>query len=219
LHGLAWFIVAAGSAAFHCTLSWGGQLADEIPMMWAVFVWICCILQIYDGRARAVHRAFGLYVSIYSALHVYFAFVVPFQVQYATLVVSGVLLTDRTLRATTGGCGICSVAARGGGSLPRGYSTLIKIHRHHIGALAGAFIIWIVDQVGCESLHNLPFGLPNPQLHAWWHVLLGWSIHLGFQYSMALRIAQLRGCPENVNWRWKLWFIPVAVDPAAKPQL
>lgn len=219
LHGIAWFIVAAGSAAFHGTLSWSGQLADEVPMMWAVFVWIFCVSQIYDGRARIMHRAFGLYASVYSALHVYYAFVIPFQVQYAILVVSGVLLTDRMLRVTTGGRGILPAAARGEDSLPGGYRTLISIHRHHIGALAAAFIIWIVDQVGCESLHDLPFGLPNPQLHAWWHVLLGWSIHLGFQYSMALRVAQLRGSPENVSWRWSLRFIPVAVDPVAKHQL
>lgn len=218
-HGLVWAVVAAGSAWFHGSLSWTGQLTDEVPMMWAVFVWIFCCLQIYDRRTQTLCWAFNIYASIYSVVHVRFALVRVFQVQYAVLVVSGVILTEHMIRGTTGGYGLCSALVSTEDSLPAAHRTFLKMNRQHIGSLLAAFVIWIVDQAGCSSLHALPFGMPNPQLHAWWHILLGWSIHLGYQSSMAKRIAELNDGSQTMSWRWLCGVVPVATQPATKRKL
>ncbi len=57
--------------------------------------------------------------------------------------------------------------------IPNANYYLIKI-----GILASiAGISWLFDRVICEALYNLPYGFPNPQLHAFgWHLFCAWAM-------------------------------------------
>merc|ERR1719246_71424 len=37
-------------------------------------------------------------------------------------------------------------------------------------------ICWLADNYFCSTLRMLPWGLPYPQLHMWWHILSGMAI-------------------------------------------
>ena len=54
---------------------------------------------------------------------------------------------------------------------------------------AGA-VLWVADQQLCTKLHHLPLGLPNPQLHAWWHVGLSCGAFYANQYFAALKASK-----------------------------
>ncbi|CAE7805203.1 Shprh [Symbiodinium sp. KB8] len=38
-------------------------------------------------------------------------------------------------------------------------------------------VSWLLDNYFCSVLRNLPGGLPYPQLHTWWHVLIALTLH------------------------------------------
>ena len=40
-------------------------------------------------------------------------------------------------------------------------------------------VLWLCDQHFCVQLYSLPGGVPNPQFHAWWHMLMGANCYLG----------------------------------------
>ena len=40
-------------------------------------------------------------------------------------------------------------------------------------------VSWLLDNYFCSVLRNLPGGLPYPQLHTWWHVLIAMTLHPG----------------------------------------
>jgi len=196
-------------------LWYSSQLLDELPMIYAALVWCYCLLGIYDdGRACFLRWSFAAYALAWTLLHARGAFTVLFQVQYGALILTGVFLTDRHLRLYTGQGvfsfffakdSLASVSSRSG------LWMLVHLVRCHVAWLLVAFICWIADQVACEKWHALPI---NPQLHAWWHVLVAISVHIGFHYSMAARLADQRGAIQKVNWVWFWYYIPVASDVA-----
>ena len=71
----------------------------------------------------------------------------------------------------------------------RGLAAADKRVRPHIlrAAVLGAagFGCWLVDRVGCGAVlaATRRWGLPNPQLHAWWHLLTGAALHEAFYVS------------------------------------
>jgi dihydroceramidase len=72
--------------------------------------------------------------------------------------------------------------------------------------ITSALAVWLIDQHACDVLHNLPFGIPNPQLHAWWHVLCGYNCHLGLQLSIGLRekVLNKTRLPQTI-WYGEVW--------------
>jgi hypothetical protein len=64
-----------------------------------------------------------------------------------------------------------------------------------------AFFFWVVDQQACPTLNNLPGNIPNPQLHAWWHVFAGVNTHFGIQFSMTLRQSIVDQALPCTSWR------------------
>jgi len=68
-----------------------------------------------------------------------------------------------------------------------------------LAAYAFAIALWFVDLKACPWVSvTLPsHGLPNPQLHAWWHVLvsLGFFLLLGVISFDRLRSTGRRAAP------------------------
>lgn len=212
VHGLAWAFVAFGSMLFHSMLWYSSQLLDELPMVYAALVWCYCLLGIYDDRkARLLRISFAAYAVLWTLLHARGAFTVLFQLQYAVLILTGVALTDRSLRLATGH-GVFSFLFTSDSVAPRsGLWMLVHLVRCHIAWLAIAFVLWISDQLACEHWHALPI---NPQLHAWWHVLVAVSVHIGFHTSMSYRLAEQRGAVQKVGWVWLFYYIPITTEVA-----
>ena len=40
-----------------------------------------------------------------------------------------------------------------------------------------ALLCWQLDINFCKTLSHLPFGIPNPQFHSWWHVLVSIGLY------------------------------------------
>jgi len=79
---------------------------------------------------------------------------------------------------------------------------LYKICKLYWGSLLIGFACWVVDQKFCDLLYSLPFGIPNPQLHAWWHLAVGMNMHCGTQFIIAIRFKYLsRGVLPTVKIR------------------
>mmetsp|Transcript_25285 Transcript_25285/g.39463 ORF Transcript_25285/g.39463 Transcript_25285/m.39463 type:complete len:84 (+) Transcript_25285:542-793(+) len=72
--------------------------------------------------------------------------------------------------------------------------------------LLAFFGCWIPDQVFCEYWRSL--GRYNPQLHAFWHVLMAFAVHFSSLIGQYHRSENLQQDPQ---WR-KIWGLPYAVS-------
>ncbi len=189
--------VGFGSTMFHGTLLYEWQMADEIPMVWSILCWLYAmfLMESVDTASpkHTLTTIFAvLYSVIYSVMHYFFAFTITFQLQFGIAVaLSGYILHKNCLKH----CGRSMIPFVMSGR-PRKLSgsfdhkeidDLYTLCRLYVWALLAGFAAWIFDQAACDVLHSLPFGIPNPQLHAWWHVLIGFNCHIGLQLSIGLR--------------------------------
>ena len=177
------------------------QMADELPMIYSVLIWVYCLHLVESDSSPGSLRKqrftqFVMFLASvgYSVLHVYLALVTAFQLYFTTLIVIGVGLITVEHEKHTGmytAIGLVCWPSKGNTRLKlrhkevKNMNTLVRFY--FILLLAGT-ALWLTDQHVCSLLHNLPFGLPNPQLHAWWHVLTGLSHHYGIQFAVGTRI-------------------------------
>jgi len=103
--GLGIMLVGFGSAAFHGTLLFEYQMADELPMIWSILVWNYSMFLLESTTVGAKHTWTAIisisYGLIYSILHVYFAFTVTFQVNFACMIgISGLILHKNCVQHT-----------------------------------------------------------------------------------------------------------------------
>lgn len=193
-------LVGIGSVAFHATLRFELQMLDELPMLYTAALLVYILLE------NQPQRRFGLWFP--AALVGYAAIATcgaafmrgqaqfwSFQVSFAGLEFYGLYRTllihrksrDRTQR---------------------------RLFRAGICLYLGAIVLWFIDLRFCSALTNVTrrLGIPNPELHAWWHVLVSAGL-----YAMILVIAfdrcQVLG--RQPRWRSRMLVVPVvaAGDP------
>jgi len=152
--------IGVGSAWFHGLLSHAGQQGDETPMIWTIVTWVYCLLFIDPDTEKAhptLQRVVGvaavLFCAAWAVVHYMYSFVLVFQGTFGAFVAVGLVMIYREWKKCD------NPAARRLGVL-------------YVVTLAFAFTLWNVDQIFCTGLHALPGGLPNPQFHAWWHVIV-----------------------------------------------
>ncbi|GMH71051.1 hypothetical protein TrRE_jg8389 [Triparma retinervis] len=97
LIGVGIMIVGFGSSAFHGTLLFEFQMADELPMMWSIMVWNYAMFLMESTTTDKKHTVTAIlcasYAVIYSILHVYFEFTLTFQLNFALMIlISGFIL-------------------------------------------------------------------------------------------------------------------------------
>ena len=68
-----------------------------------------------------------------------------------------------------------------------------------------ALVAWQFDINFCPLLSNLPFGIPNPQLHAWWHILVSIGLYelivfVIFRRQQVLFMAKTVPRKPSVHW-------------------
>ncbi|KAF9280468.1 Alkaline ceramidase 3 [Linnemannia elongata] len=190
-------VVGIGSIAFHGTLLFPLQMLDEVPMVYCVLVVVYCCAENKSYRRYGAWFPVGLtlygllttVIMLYAGPENHLLEFIVFQSSFifVVLVVASHItkiyarLTDQSIKRLWG-----------------------------ITAATGltAYAYWNIDFRMCDVMHNLPFGLWNPQFHAWWHV--GASI---CSYMICLLICYDRA--ENLDRKprieWKGGVLPYVV--------
>jgi dihydroceramidase len=154
--------IGLGSVAFHATLRYEAQLLDELPMLcyiahtvallrqrtvprWLV-VGLATLSAVLFGtqRSHVLHQAGRLLLVFgFSGCFVWLAFSI-----------AGICNRLDSIKQP-------SLSAAG--TFSERYDAIAL-------TVLTAIVSWVTDNLGCESLHALPFSMPYPQLHALvWH--------------------------------------------------
>lgn len=186
---LATLTIGCGSALFHGTLTHVGQQGDETPMVLGMSAWIYCLVAMdprWERRHPHGRPALGLgltlFCAVFAVAHYYLRLVVTFQVCFGILVFSALALLLRHIGRTK------QAEAR-------------QLGMVYIQASLLGFAAWLVDVHHCETMHDLPFGIPNPQFHAWWHALTAIGCYAGPAF-LCFRRAHLLGQRPGIAWRF-----------------
>ena len=185
-------LIGLGSAAFHCTLRFVSQAADEIPMIAGALQWWFVVYApaFKSPRARV---AFGTLLAIagasYSVWHLATHPTVAFQVTFGTLAFGALPGVRSYLRGVSGDD---PAAAR--------------LARWYVASGLCAFAAWLLDNSLCASLHQGIFGLPYPHGHAMWHVLMGANCYFGATFAAFAHAVRCKRAPQL---RWLAGIAPV----------
>jgi len=162
-------LVGLGSIAFHATLRFELQMLDELPMLYLV-TWLVWLL-VETGPGRALRWWFPVALLAYVLLATAGATLNRGGTQFLAFHFSfGALEVFCLARVTW-------LALRPENAPVRRWFVL------GLAAYATGIAVWFVDLTACRWVSvTLPAqGIPNPQLHAWWHLLvsLGFFLLLG----------------------------------------
>jgi dihydroceramidase len=190
LLSLSFGFVGLGSAYFHGTLTYFGQMADEVPMVYSVIIWWFILFRIdkfkqLENKISASNMliAFGIFYGfLWTYVHSLQTFVLIFQIHFLLMILGGIIKMIYLYRQTH-------------------YHTycvkyLIMLD---VGLLVSGIICWIIDQEVCERLNST--GGFNPQLHAWWHLICAVNAHIGIVCSEAMRRLSIKYQQHEVKNR------------------
>ena len=189
--------VGLGSTAFHATLRYPLQLADELPMLALVLAAVCWLMRPHygtavprwclgsfffglsavllgtlarGGRRERLHDVCrGLLSSVFSL-----CFIVIFW--RGATVSRADAARRRELFLGKGG--------QGRAPAPAPTPTPTALFAQNFAVWIFTVLCWIADIVCCHALQNLPFGVPFPHLHGFWHL----GSALGLQFTLALML-------------------------------
>mmetsp|Transcript_59363 Transcript_59363/g.109782 ORF Transcript_59363/g.109782 Transcript_59363/m.109782 type:complete len:256 (-) Transcript_59363:99-866(-) len=195
--------VGIGTAWFHANLTYLGQMVDELAMLAGGANWVVgLLLAVYRSRGEAAPTsritALVAVTAGFSMAHASCGFTVVFQVFFTLFVVAGLfLLYELYWNVFTLGAQRC------------------LIHMY-LGSLVGSTAVWQMDIHACAWLSSLPLG--NPELHAWWHMIVGYNCFVGgmlMQTALDAASAKLQR-REAKRPEFSLWFLPFAAAPPPK---
>jgi dihydroceramidase len=194
-------VVGLGSVAFHATLLFQLQMLDELPMLYLA------TLMVYILVENRPEPRFGLWFPLtllaYAVLVTYLTAFTRGRLQFFLFQASFASLEFFALAR------VYLIHRRSQDRMAR------RIFRLGMGAYALAVVMWLSDIRFCSTLNEaLPaLGVPNPQLHAWWHVF----VSCGF-YALLMVIAhdRLKTLGKAPRVQWAAGMLP-RVRPAARP--
>jgi len=143
-------LVGLGSAAFHGTLLYSGQIMDELPMVYASLSFLYVVLEM-DAHNKAVYKylaplIFG-YSILFTGVYLYLpSFFIFFLIGY----IFGILMLIYH----------CSIIYRNPSTLHHQKVLIVLGISFYIG---GWLFFWIPEVAFCDTLQAFNF-------HAWWHV-------------------------------------------------
>ncbi|KDO22518.1 hypothetical protein SPRG_11702 [Saprolegnia parasitica CBS 223.65] len=153
-------VIFSGSFAFHSTLTYAGQLLDELPMMYGTLYFHYISLR-YHATMKWVLVAFavGLTIALSIAGHAPLAFQSAYGFLTVALVVRSVVMHKQ-------------------------HKDVSQTRLLHLGSLlyAAGFVLWIADQAFCPSAKQL-------HLHAIWHLLSGAGTFVWIQFACAYELS------------------------------
>ncbi|KAI8886995.1 alkaline phytoceramidase family protein [Backusella circina FSU 941] len=153
-------VVGIGSVLFHATLQFEHQMWDEVPMVWTAcyLFWVLLDEFGYVGNvytiAIALYCAFATFVTSSNSGTTQF---IMFQVSFGLVMWSDLYFVWKLYKNVS--------------------SNQIR-ELFHTGTkfLVLAIGVWLFDSNLCSVFEYIP----NPQLHAWWHVWMCTSLHYFF---------------------------------------
>jgi len=180
-------LVGIGSSMFHMTLQYSMQLLDELPMMFTTCVFIYCMAQIKAGPEKSNYilmMMLFLYSAAFVAIYMVWTNPLVMESMYGVLVV--VLIVQ---------CAYLVYKERDPGCL--------KLFGVGTFMYALAFLLWNIDNNFCSTLQDFRASAPAglgvlSQLHAWWHLLAGYSTYIHIVFSSHYRLSMLRRRPKFV---------------------
>jgi len=192
IYSISVMMVGIGTATFHGSLTFIGQLGDELPMVWCMMVlWYIMIVMDKKGTTSpTLPRVLALYSIVFSIVHAVGAFHRLFQLHFVALIAVTVLFGYRHL-----------------GTYGK-HPSLWPLAWVYAAVWGGACVVWLMDQFMCAQMHALhvgPVAIPNPQFHALWHVLTGYCTHVGMIFVRIMRYMALYDQQPTVHWQWGCW--------------
>ncbi|KAK4454667.1 ceramidase-domain-containing protein [Podospora aff. communis PSN243] len=178
---LGYIVVGLGSMAFHASLKYSMQLADELPMIYTVC--IMSYIAFSYGKSPKVKASIAVaLVGIACFISVYYLYAkdpVFHQVAYGLL----------TLSSTIRGFYVTEVDVKS--ALRKRVPEEVDQRMHQIRTLAvsgivmflAGFFIWNMDNIFCHHLVHARNQIQLPwsvvlEGHGWWHILTGLAYHL-----------------------------------------
>ncbi|KAG0291074.1 Alkaline ceramidase 3 [Linnemannia gamsii] len=185
-------IVGLGSIAFHGTLLFPLQMLDEVPMVYSILALAyCCI----ENRS---YRRYGVWFPISIALYGLLT----------TVVLVGAGPHDLMLAFVVFQSSFAFMVLVVMSHIVKIYADIQDVKIRQMWKTTGAialtsYAFWNIDYRLCDVMQSLPFGLSNPQLHAFWH--LGASVG---SYLVTLLVcfnrAENLGRSPMMEWKWGL---------------
>jgi len=168
--------VGIGSLAFHATLLYEAQLADELPMVLSASY--CCFV-LFDTRPGFdLRSARGLYPLILFNMTFIWSYAVYrnpvfHQVVFASLMLLTIIRTVYLLRMS-GPSKDIPVQVR---------SIIVKIYWTGTGIFLLGFFVWNLDNIFCDTLTTWKFAVGWPiafllEGHSWWHCFTALGAYL-----------------------------------------
>ena len=155
-------LVGVGSVAFHGTLRFELQMLDELPMLYLVALVAYLLLEPRFGPwLPAVLLTYAVLATVSEAF-------TRGQIQFLAFQMSfGALEMFCMYRVF--------LLSRAPGNKP-----VRSLFNLGAGMYFAAIALWVVDLRFCDVVSiSLPaLGIPNPQFHAWWHVLVSCGFYL-----------------------------------------
>lgn len=152
--------IGLGSVAFHATLLYEMQLLDELPMV-CYIMHTTALLARQDGSCPSGIKAFlmALVLLLFSTSREALA-------HKAGRVVMVLGFSGCFVWLAFSLSSLCVELDRRGGS-----TLFVTRYQYASITTISAIVAWISDNLACKALHNLPLGMPYPQLHATaWHI-------------------------------------------------
>lgn len=179
-------LVGIGSFAFHATLLFQAQLADELPMIYVGTMGLWFLFDDRPGFGVKTGRT-KLLITLLIAFDILFtwSYMVYRNPVYHQVVFATIILTS-TARVTY----LLKWSKRTLGIPVKTKSTIGRLFSRGAALFAFGFLIWNLDNIFCDTLTRwkVYVGWPLAFLlegHSWWHVLTGagtYYMFIGIQY-------------------------------------
>jgi len=183
-------MVGLGSAAFHGTLLYTGQILDELPMVYASLSILYAVLEMDSTDKGPVYKFAAPMLFCYSFL---FTVVYLYLPSFFIFFLVGYILSILTLVYR------CSLIFRNPATLKSQKVFIVLAISFYIG---GWLFFWIPEIVFCDQLQALNF-------HSWWHVTSTLGAFVMVLFSVFQREI-VRGRQPELNYNK---FLGVSVLP------
>jgi len=176
--GFSLFIlVGLGSFAFHATLLYEAQLADELPMIYGTSYGMFLLFDTTNGyglhstRAKSLAIGLTLFNVLFSWTYYMWRNPVYHQLVFGALVIAA---ATRTMYLQKAESHRIPAEVR---------STISKIFLWGVATFTFGFIVWNLDNVFCNIVTRWKVALGWPlafllEGHSWWHVFTGIGAYL-----------------------------------------
>jgi len=172
-------LVGIGSAGFHGTLLYTGQILDELPMVYASLSILYAVMEI-EAKEKPTYKNLGRIILAYSIL---FTGVYLYLPSFFIFFLLGYIISILTLIY------MCSKIYRNPSTFPHQRVFIVLAVGFYVG---GWLVFWIPEIAFCDSIQSLNF-------HAWWHVTSTFGAFVMVLFAVFQR-EQHRGRNPQLNY-------------------